>query len=85
MNTRGSRLRVLSKKVRTTIIQRPIQHLYPLEVGTTDEEPNNYDDCTPNSTQKEIPQELTADNDTRRARHSAAVEPRDKIIGCFTD
>ena len=84
-NIRGARVRVLSKKGRTTIIQQPIQHLYPLEVGTTNEEPNNSNDCTPDSTQQEIPQEPTADNDTRRARHSAAVEARDKIIGCFTD
>ena len=35
------------------IIQRPIQHLYPLEVGTIDEELNNSADCTPDSTQEE--------------------------------
>ena len=35
------------------IIQRPIQHLYPLEVDTTNEELNNSADCTPDSKQEE--------------------------------
>ena len=52
-NVRDAHVRVLSKKDRTMIIQRPIQHLYPLEVGNTDEEPNNSADCTPDSTQEE--------------------------------
>ena len=51
-NIRDAHVGVLSKKDRTMIIQRPIRHLYPLEVGTIDEEPNNSADCTPDSTQE---------------------------------
>ena len=46
------------------IIQRPIQHLYPLEVGTTNEQPNSSADCIPDSMQEETPQGPTTDNDT---------------------
>ena len=56
-----------------------------MEIGTTDEEPNNSDDCALNSTQEETLQGPITDNDTRQSRHSAAVEGRDKIIACFTD
>ena len=49
-NVRAACVWVLSKKGRTMITQRSIQHLYPLEVGTTDEEPNNSAECATNST-----------------------------------
>ena len=84
-HTRCVRMWVQSKKGRTMIIQWPIQHLYSLEVVTTDKELKSSSDCTPNSTQEETLQEPITNNDTRRSSRSTAVEARDKIIACFTD
>ena len=84
-NVRGGHVWVLSNKGQTMIIQRLIQHLYPLEVGIADEESKDSADCTPDSVQRETPQGSTTDSDTRRRRRSVAVDARDKIIACFTD
>ena len=51
--------------------------MYPLKVGTTDEEPNSSTDCTPDSMEEKTPQGLTTDNDTGRSRRSTAVEARE--------
>ena len=84
-NVRSACVWVLSKKGQTKIIQQTIQGLYPLEVGTTDEELNNSADCTPDLMQKETPHGPTTDNDTSQSHRSAAVKARDMIIACFTD
>lgn len=73
---RGARVRVLSKRGKPTILQRPIQRLYPLEIrdcidgDNRGEEPDDHRDLTPN-------QELTVNTDARPHR-SAAVQARDK-------
>ena len=44
---RGARVRVQSKTGRSTVLQRPIQHLYPLEVGPRERDctsPDHRDD-----------------------------------------
>lgn len=48
------------------IIQRPIQHLYPSEAGTTDEEPNNSVDYTHDLAQEETSRGSTTNSDTIR-------------------
>ena len=92
---RSARVRVQSKTGRTTVLKRPIQHLYPLEIGyekdsqpeiitTGEDTENNGTPPTPqcederSSVNAETPQ-------GGRPRRSAAIEARDKILGCVTD
>ena len=73
---RGAQVRVLSKRGKPTMLQRPIQRLYLLEIcdcidgDNRGEEPNDNRDLTPNL-------ELTVNTDAR-PRRSAAVQARDK-------
>lgn len=53
-NVRGVHVQVLSKKGRVNIIHRPIQHLYPLEVPTVE---NNVDNVESITNPTETPQE----------------------------
>ena len=92
---RSARVRVQSKTGRTTVLKRPIQHLYPLEIGyekdsqpeiitTNEDTENNGAPPTPqhederSSVNTETPQ-------GGRPRRSAAIEARDRILGCVTD
>ena len=84
-----------SKTGRATVLKRPIQQLYPLEIGcgkdlqseivTTDEDTEN--NGAPLNPQRE--DELSCVNTEAphggRPRRSAAVEARDRILGCVTD
>ena len=95
---RSARVRVQSKTGRATVLRRPIQHLYPLEIG-----------CQKDSIYSR-PEKLTTDKDIEdnetlstpqpegrdshavpetplggRPRRSAAIEARDRILGCVTD
>ena len=81
---RGVRVKVVSKGGQLKIIHRPIQHLYPLEVGSRQ----------PDSTTTEISQTAenthsTTDEDvtpTRsRSTRTAAALARDRIVGIMMD
>lgn len=78
---RSARVKVQSKTGRTTVLKRPVQHLYPLEVGVRSSADAQLE-STPHSTTTEIEK-----SQERRPRRAAAVEARDRIfaIGCVTD
>ena len=92
---RSARVRVQSKTGRTTVLKRPIQHLYPLEIGhEKDSQPEiiTTDEDTENNGTPPIPQcedeRSSVNTETPqggRPRRSAAIEARDKILGCVTD
>ena len=65
---RSAHVKVQSKTGRTTILKRPIQHLYPLEVGV-----RNPVDAPPESTSHSDSTEIEIGRD-RRPRRSAAVD-----------
>lgn len=94
---RGARIRVRSKKGRSTVLRRPIQLLYPLkvccdkgqdsstssaEVTNTGESDRQPDlDNQDTTDHEETPTELP---DTFRGRNPrlAALHARDRILGC---
>ena len=92
---RSARVRVQSKTGRAIALRRPVQHLYPLEIGSQENSANSQsgrlttnteDDDTPSNPQSENPDAQMADETPReRPRRSAAVEARDRILGCVTD
>ena len=93
---RGACVRVQSKTGRSTVLRRPIQHLYPLEVHSREKTPNTGSDLS------SPPPVATGVNDTlpspsmsaevrsdsmelRPPRRSTAILARDRILGCMTD
>ena len=86
---------VQSKTGQTTVLRRPVQHLFPLEVGcqtdsidlksgkmTTDVDVQ--DNESPQSG-KQASQTVVKAPPGSRPRRSAAIEARDGILGCITD
>lgn len=96
---RSAVVRVRSKTGRYTMLKRPIQHLYPLEVGSPrDVSPvdQSETDGIESSGRNPSLAELNHDCDdpgsdsksqstSTRSRRKAAVEARDRIIGWLTD
>ena len=94
---RGARVRVLSKPGRPTVLKRPIQHLYPLEVGSQQGDPTNAqpemaltdlrDDLSTTCRQDDqgTPMDRNEMSQGRRTQRHAALEARDRILGCVTD
>ncbi len=69
---RGARVRTHSSGNRTTILNRPVQRLYPLEVHSADD--REEDSNTSPSTSEGLPMPLGEGRPTRRA----AVEARER-------
>ena len=83
--TRGARVQVQSKTGRRTVLNRPIQHLYPLEINTRqiDSAPSDHSSNTESPEQEEstVPTKTdTAVTRRRQPRRQAAIEARDKIF-----
>ena len=81
-----------SKTGRATVLRRPIQHLYPLEIGCEKPEIVTTDKDTENNGAPPNPQcedkRSCVNTETPhggRPRRSAAIEARDRILGCVTD
>ena len=88
---RSARVRVQTKTGRTTVLKRPIQHLYPLEgncektpTDTQTDEPSSHDDDGARDPPDEEDPHVEAPQ-VGRPRRAAAIEARDKIVGCITD
>ena len=89
---RGVRVRVASKEGHTKSLHRPLQHIYPLEVGGGDPEPDKdvtsdkpadaTTDATADGVASTVPKHLPV---SRRPTRAAAVHARDRILGCLTD
>ena len=78
---RGVLVRVMSKGGQVKMIRRPIQHIYPLEVGNEPSEPTIAD--TPSTTESTP---TTATNSVRpRSTRRAAVQARDRIVAVTMD
>ena len=83
---RGAILRVGTTKDRETILQRPLQKLYPLEVGSSDieEEEAHDDNASERSTSDEVSNEEEQTerdietNEPKRPRRAAAMESRSR-------
>ena len=87
---RGACVRVLSKTGRFTLLRRPIQHLYPLEVCSQEAElasmiRQDATPPTPSDSQTEVGEDRTPDGHEQRPRRHAAIHARDRIFGCVTD
>lgn len=81
-SVRGACVRVQSGTGHSTVLRRPIQHLYPLEVRC--QEPPNLGSELPSTT-------LNPDEDSstepppasmRPPRRATALQARDRILGC---
>ena len=82
---RGAILRVGTTKDRETILRRPLQKLYPLEVGSSDIEEEPHDDnASERSTSDEVSNEEEQrerdieTNEPKRPRRAAAIESRSR-------
>lgn len=92
---RSAQVRVQSKTGRTTVLRRPIQHLYPLEVGCREDPIGSQPEKLPTDVENAAPSVTQSDNQDPptvietsqggRPRRSAAIEARDRILGCVTD
>ena len=81
---RGARLRVLSKTGRSTIVQRPIQQLFPLEIPQCTSEEDTIV-TTPNDTPNDTPDHETLTSPNSRPTRAAAFDARSKIVAALTD
>lgn len=72
---RGASVRVISKTGRPILLRRPIQHLYPLEVSSSETRTDDEDSVPKDSV--EPPQ--------RRSSRVAAKHARDQIVGQLMD
>lgn len=79
---RSASVRVQSKSGRDVVLRRPMQHLYPLEANiqrqSTESHPEETDDGAESHEPVKAPQ-------NGQLRRSAAVQARDRILGCMTD
>ena len=91
---RSARVRVQSKTGRTIVLKRPIQHLYSLEIGNEDSQPEivTTDEDTENNgaspTLQYEDERFCVNTETPqggRPHCSAAIEAQDRILGCVTD
>jgi hypothetical protein len=78
---RGARVRVISKTVRPTFIQRPIQHLYPLEICPQEMPDKSSLDSVCETVVESVSPPSPPDGVRTRSRRSAALEARNKILG----
>ena len=76
-------MRVTSPKGQPKILNRPLQHIYPLEVRcepiegeTGDKTHDELDHAAP------APKETSELSVPRRSTRNAAAQARDKILGC---
>ncbi len=87
---RGVYVKVMSKKGRTKVLRRPIQHIYPLEIHSNSQGSDLTVSKTPPVSDGH-PQDVTegtgsAPNDTpRRPVRTAAIQARDRVLGCMMD
>ena len=84
--TRGAVLRVAGEGRRSTILQRPIQLLYPLEVPCSCQETSSEDQDITSTQAKQSP-EQTQDSDevcessvSQRPKRAAAAQARDRLM-----
>ena len=94
-NVRSARVHVQSKTGQATVLRRPIQYLYPLEIcceDSVDLQPeraradkdieDNEGLSTLLSKNQDYPHAIV---ETPRGGRPAAIEARDRILGCVTD
>ena len=92
---RSARVRVRSATGRTTVLRRPIQHLYQLEIACQkDSLPERLTEDVDGegsgalSTRQPEDQDHSSVTETSRGgrpRRSAAIGAQDRILGCLTD
>jgi hypothetical protein len=92
---RSARVRVQSNTGRATMLKRPIQHLYPLEIAcekdsqpekTTADEDGEDNKAPPTTRCEDENSHVNAESPQGgQPRRSAAIEARDRILGCVTD
>ena len=87
-HVRGAKIRVASKGRGPTVLYRPIQRLFPLEVncgirGVEDPQLNSHVSApSPATDEDAVSQDRNASPATQRPRRAAAREARDKIMAC---
>lgn len=77
-------MKTQSKSGRPSVLRRPIQHLYPLEVDCQGSNPPSEVDL-PDSLDTTLPDVTTEMPARSQPRRAAAVEARDRILGCLAD
>lgn len=84
--TRGAQVRTCSRAGRPTVVRRPIQHLYPLEVGGQGGSTIDFQlGTTPDTLCLQPSPDATTAMPRRQLCRVAAIEARDRILGCVTD
>ena len=80
-------MRTHLKAGRFTVLRLPIQHLYPIEVDCKQEStvrpPSEL--TLPDTSHPQIPPGAIAEMPRRQPRRVAAIEARDRVLGCVTD
>uniref|UniRef100_A0A1X7T375 DUF5641 domain-containing protein n=1 Tax=Amphimedon queenslandica TaxID=400682 RepID=A0A1X7T375_AMPQE len=71
---RGATVRVATGRRKSTLLNRPVQHLYPMEIKHHKEESS-----------QDQPRESQGHKETARPRRAAAFEARDHIIAQTLD
>ncbi len=88
---RGAVLKLPAKDGQTTLLRRPLQLLYPLEINCQIGEQNsmaedtnsaNEEEVEPEQTDEEIPSEYVA---SRRSQRAAARQANDRLKACLVE
>lgn len=82
---RGAQMKVVSKNGSPRLLRRPLQHIYPLEVRSDNEE-TPHEDTPPDdeNNQQAMPIPVTPPQGTRGVR-KAAIEARSRIRECMSN
>lgn len=82
---RGACVRVISKTGRPHLMRRPIQHLYLLEVSSSNEKDNPPDENVANEKNNPHEENVVQDVPQCRSTRAAALQARDRIVGQLMD
>ena len=79
-------MRVMSKGGQVKIIQRPIQHIYPLEVRSTPSESGSVTEENSHATEIDATHATEGSGSARpQSTRKAAMQARDRIVGIMMD
>ena len=75
----------ISKKGRTSTLNRPIQHLYPLEVGSHSDIVTDSEQLDEDESHVTTPEPTDANMSSHRPARPAAAQARDRILAQYMD